>query len=171
MFTIDRCLECFYKDYDMFRLAGSICWLTSSDVTGDTSKRARGSGQPAEVIFCSFYFPHDALLPVAQLRLLITVLSLSWWSKRAAVPKCLAGKNRRRVRALVAPAAVIRLTRAATPPNIARCHWLSGERHDCNVSMRVLNSNASVTRCSALSLMSATRATCLRTRSETVHVE
>ena len=93
-FSIDRCLECFYKDYDMFRLAGSICWLTSSDVTGDTSKKARGRGQPAEVIFCSFYCPHAALLPVTQLRLLFTVLSLSWWLKRAAVSKCLAGRNR-----------------------------------------------------------------------------
>ena len=41
-----RCLECFYQDYDMLRLAGSICWLASSGVTGDTLKRARGCSQP-----------------------------------------------------------------------------------------------------------------------------
>ena len=31
----------------MLRLTYSICWLASSDVTGDTSKRARGCGQPS----------------------------------------------------------------------------------------------------------------------------
>ena len=41
-----RCLECFCQDYDLLRLAGSICWLASSDVTGDTLKRACGCGQP-----------------------------------------------------------------------------------------------------------------------------
>ena len=41
------CLECFYQVYDTCRLANSICWLALSDVTGDTSKRARGCGQPA----------------------------------------------------------------------------------------------------------------------------
>ena len=42
-----RCLECFYLDYDMFRHAGSISGLASSDVTENTLKRARGCGQPA----------------------------------------------------------------------------------------------------------------------------
>ena len=34
-----RCLECFYQDYDILRLANSICWIASPGVTGDTSKK------------------------------------------------------------------------------------------------------------------------------------
>ena len=49
-----RCLECFYQDYDMLRLAGSICWLASSGVTGDTLKRARGCSQPVRGVISGF---------------------------------------------------------------------------------------------------------------------
>ena len=35
----------------MLRFADSICWLASSNVTGDTLKRARDCKQPARAVF------------------------------------------------------------------------------------------------------------------------
>ena len=47
MFAID-------KMSGMLQLAGSICSLASLDITRDTSKRARGCGQPARGVVSGF---------------------------------------------------------------------------------------------------------------------
>ena len=65
---LTRCLDCFYQDYDMLRLAGSICWLASSDVTGDTSKRVRGCGQHAWGVVSGFMKATSAGHPSNQSR-------------------------------------------------------------------------------------------------------
>ena len=136
----------------MLRLAGSMCWLASSDVTGDTSKRARVCGQPVRGVVSGFMIATSARHPSDQSRAAADAPGRGWtihvlgkftsWERdaRSAIRSALEGSRRivgmKRGCQLLSPCLLLRVYELLLPLRIACCAASRSARNRKNTKRR-----------------------------------